>query len=194
METATGIVTATGMAAATTAPRNGGNDRGPRNDRGGFNRNNDNRQRPGQNAPARPAANNRPAQPAAPAAPAEPVEKERTVRHVDTKTSDVNLDKYNEHYEDIAPEKAVRRGDSQQKKQKLKQKSQQQKKGKFGGQKKETEAEKLQRLALERARKQQLKVMIPDEITVSELASRTESDRHRGHQKADDDGCHGRSA
>ena len=56
--------------------------------------------------------------------------------------------------------------------QKLKQKSQQQKKGKFGGQKKETEAEKLQRLALERARKQQLKVMIPDEITVSELASR----------------------
>ncbi len=152
--------------------RNGGNDRGPRNDRGGFNRNNDNRQRPGQNGPARPAANNRPAQPATPAAPAEPVEKERTVRHVDTKTSDVNLDKYNEHYEDIAPEKAVRRGDSQQKKQKLKQKSQQQKKGKFGGQKKETEAEKLQRLALERARKQQLKVMIPDEITVSELASR----------------------
>lgn len=157
--------------------RNGGNDRGPRNnnDRGGFNRNNDNnRGRSSQNASNRPANNNnsRPAQPAAPAVPAEPVEKERTIRHVDTKTSDVNLDKYNEHYEDIAPEKAVRRGDSQQKKQKLKQKSQQQKKGKFGGQKKETEAEKLQRLALERARKQQLKVMIPDEITVSELASR----------------------
>ena len=154
--------------------RNGGADRGQRNDRnndrGGFRNNDGNRPRPQQNAPARPA-NNHPA-PAAPAAPAEPVEKERTIRHVDTKTSDVNLDKYNEHYEDIAPEKAVRRGDSQQKKQKLKQKSQQQKKGKFGGPKKETEAEKLQRLALERARKQQLKVMIPDEITVSELASR----------------------
>ena len=106
-----------------------------------------------------------------PAAPAEPVEKERTVRHVDTKTSDVNLDRYNEHYEDIAPQSAVRRSDSQQKKQKIKQKSQQQKKQKFGG-KRETEAEKLQRLALERARKQQLKVLIPDEITVSELASR----------------------
>ena len=93
------------------------------------------------------------------------------MRHVDTKTSDVNLDRYNEHYEDIAPQSAVRRSDSQQKKQKIKQKSQQQKKQKFGG-KRETEAEKLQRLALERARKQQLKVLIPDEITVSELASR----------------------
>mgnify|MGYP000385738280 FL=1 len=38
--------------------------------------------------------------------------------------------------------------------------------------KKETESEKLRRLELERARKQQLKVMIPDEIVVSELASR----------------------
>ena len=131
--------------------RNGGNGR--------FQNNN--------NAPA-----NRPKPAPAPAAPAEPVEKERTVRHVDTKTSDVNLDKYNEHYEDIAPDAAVRRNDSQQKKQKLKQKSQQQKKGKFAGARRETEAEKLQRLALERARKQQLKVMIPDEIVVSELASR----------------------
>ncbi|MDE7136963.1 MAG: translation initiation factor IF-2, partial [Ruminococcus sp.] len=37
---------------------------------------------------------------------------------------------------------------------------------------KETEAEKLKRLELERARKQQLKVLIPDNITVSELAAR----------------------
>ena len=36
----------------------------------------------------------------------------------------------------------------------------------------ETEAEKLQRIQLEKARKAQLKVMIPDEITVSELATR----------------------
>ena len=36
----------------------------------------------------------------------------------------------------------------------------------------ETEAQKLKRLELERARKQQLKVQIPDEIVVSELASR----------------------
>ncbi|MGN1134165.1 MAG: translation initiation factor IF-2, partial [Oscillospiraceae bacterium] len=57
------------------------------------------------------------------------------------------------------------------KKQKLTQKSQQHKKQKFSH-KKETEAEKLKRLELERARKQQLKVKIPDEIVVSELASR----------------------
>ena len=155
-------------------------DRPARGDRGGFG------SRPGANGSsnfrtqngnnnARPVNNNKPSRPAstpAPAAPVEPVEKERTVRHVDTKTSDINLDKYNEHYEEIAPEKAVRKGDSQQKKQKLKQRSQQQKKGRFAGNKRETEAEKLQRLALEKARKQQLKVMIPDEITVSELASR----------------------
>ena len=112
----------------------------------------------GQNRPTGPAVTSN-----------EPVEKERTVRHVDTRTVDVNLDKYNEHYEQIAPQGRIK--DNQQKKQKLKQKSQMKNKAKFST-KRETEAEKLQRLALERARKQQLKVLIPDEITVSELASR----------------------
>lgn len=96
---------------------------------------------------------------------------ERSVRHVDTKTVEVNLDKYNERYEQIAPQQSTRRNDSFQKKQKINQKSQQRKQQKYSN-KKETEAQKLQRLALERARKQQLKVMIPDEIIVSELASR----------------------
>ncbi len=152
---------------------NRGNREGGRDNRGRDNRGDNRGDRNGnrfQNQKPAPQPK-KPSPAPQPAAPAEPVEKERTVRHVDTKTSDVNLDKYNEHYEDIAPQSAVRRSDSQQKKQKLKQKSQQQKKQKFGG-KRETEAEKLQRLALERARKQQLKVMIPDEITVSELASR----------------------
>ncbi len=112
----------------------------------------------GQNRPTGPAVTSN-----------EPVEKERTVRHVNTRTVDVNLDKYNEHYEQIAPQGRMK--DNQQKKQKLKQKSQMKNKAKFST-KRETEAEKLQRLALERARKQQLKVLIPDEITVSELASR----------------------
>ncbi len=98
-----------------------------------------------------------------------PVEKERTERKVNTRAVEINLDKYNEHYEHIAPQDRMR--DSHQSKQKLKQKSQMKKKDKFST-KKETEAEKLQRLALERARKQQLKVLIPDEITVSELATR----------------------
>ena len=130
--------------------------------------------RPGQDrrsgftgAPAKPVA---PAKTPVPAAPTGPVEKERTVRHVDTRTGDVNLDKYNERYETIAPQTPGGR-DIQQRKQKIKQKSQTKKKDRFSA-KRETEAEKLQRLALERARKQQLKVLIPDEITVSELATR----------------------
>jgi len=60
--------------------------------------------------------------------------------------------------------------ESFQRKQKIQQKSQQ--KGKPYNSKRETEAQKLKRLELERARKQQLKVQIPDEIVVSELASR----------------------
>lgn len=97
--------------------------------------------------------------------------KEQSVRHVDTKTVDVNLDKYNERYEQIAPGTVQKRNDNFQRKQKINQKSQQHKQSKYSN-KKETEAQKLQRMALERARKQQLKVMIPDEIVVSELASR----------------------
>ncbi len=94
---------------------------------------------------------------------------ERTVRHVDTRAAHVNLDKYNEKYDNIASEGRVK--ENYQKKQKLTQKSHQRAKQQFSH-KKETEAEKLKRLALERARKQQLKVSIPDEIVVSELAQR----------------------
>ncbi len=148
-----------------------GNDRSSRPD---SRDNRDRGGRPGQDrrtgfnsTPAKPAA---PAKPPVPVVPTEPVEKERTVRHVDTRTGDVNLDKYNERYETIAPQTPGGR-DNQQRKQKIKQKSQTKKKDRFSA-KRETEAEKLQRLALERARKQQLKVLIPDEITVSELATR----------------------
>lgn len=97
--------------------------------------------------------------------------RDQSVHHVDTKTVDVNLDKYNERYEQIAPQDAQKRNDNFQRKQKINQKSQQRKQQKYSN-KKETEAQKLQRLALERARKQQLKIMVPDEIVVSELASR----------------------
>ena len=94
---------------------------------------------------------------------------EQVTKMVDTRGSYVELDKYNERYESIAP--ATRMGsDSFQRKQKIQQKSQN--KGKPFSAKRETEAQKLKRLELERARKQQLKVQIPDEIVVSELASR----------------------
>lgn len=95
--------------------------------------------------------------------------KEITVRHVDTRAAQVELDKYNERYEQIAPASRMN-NDNVRRKQKINQKSQQ--RGRPHSQKRETEAQRLQRLALERARKQQLKVMIPDEIAVGELAAR----------------------
>lgn len=90
-------------------------------------------------------------------------------RTVDTRGSYVELDKYNERYEQIAP--ANKHKDNYTKKQKITQKSAQKNKHQFSN-KRESESEKLRRLELERARKQQLKVLIPDSIIVSELASR----------------------
>lgn len=92
-----------------------------------------------------------------------------TIRRVDTRSSNIELDKYNERYENMGPANRNPR-DNFTKKQKINQKSAQRARQQYS--KKETEAQKLQRLALERARQQQLKVMIPDEIQVSELASR----------------------
>ena len=90
---------------------------------------------------------------------------------VDTRGSYIELDKYNERYDNLADNRNTKNNkDSFGKKQKITQKSQQYKKQQHS--KKETEAEKLRRLELERARKQQLKVLIPDEIVVSELATR----------------------
>lgn len=91
-------------------------------------------------------------------------------RTVDTRGSYVDLDKYNERYEQIAPVNKHKNDNYSSKKQKINQKSAQRNRQQYS--KKETEAEKLKRLELERARKQQLKVLIPDEITVGELASR----------------------
>ncbi|MBE6859767.1 MAG: translation initiation factor IF-2 [Ruminococcus sp.] len=90
-------------------------------------------------------------------------------RTVDTRGSYVDLDKYNERYEQIAPANKHKDNYSS-KKQKINQKSAQRNRQQYS--QKETETEKLRRLELERARKQQLKVLIPDNIIVSELASR----------------------
>ena len=94
---------------------------------------------------------------------------EVVTRTVDTRGSYIELDKYNEKYTNLAKTKNHGR-DNYTKKQKTTQKSAQRNKQQYS--KKETEAEKLKRLELERARKQQLKVLIPDEIVVSELAAR----------------------
>lgn len=95
------------------------------------------------------------------------------IHTVDTRGSYVEMDKYNEKYDNMANATGgnSRKKDNFSKKQKLTQKSQQRKSQQYSN-KKETETEKLRRLELERARKQQLKVLIPDEIVVSELAVR----------------------
>ncbi len=90
-------------------------------------------------------------------------------RHVDTRSSSVDLEKYNERYEQIAPANKMRDMGAQTK-QKIKQKSQQYRKQGMRSSKRETEAERLKRIAAERAKKQ-LVIKVPDELTVGELAA-----------------------
>ena len=137
-------------------------------------------------APGKKPAAEKPAAPAKPAAakPAQPQQQPKKkdksnkplqartkgeVKRVDTRSSNVDLEKYNEHYEEIAP--ANRMKDTAAQKQKIKQKSQQyRKQAGHRSTKRETEAERLKRIAAERAKKP-LTIKVPDEITVGELAS-----------------------
>lgn len=118
---------------------------------------------------ARPAA--RQPQPAASKQqPAQVVQEENnrpTTRLVDTRSSQVDVERYNEKYDRLASEKI--RTDNTVQKQKLNQRSQ--RRGKPRNSRKETEAERLRRIAMERKAKP-LTITVPDEIVVSELASR----------------------
>ena len=89
------------------------------------------------------------------------------IRHIDTRTSNVNIEKYNEKYERIAPANTMR--DNFSRKQKIKQKSQDYRRPQ--GVKRETEADKMRRLQLERIKKTPITVTVGDEITVGELAA-----------------------
>ncbi len=93
-------------------------------------------------------------------------------RRIDTRVNNVDLEKYNQKYEDIAPSRAM--NDMQQKKQKLNQKSKQYRKKKPQGMhshsKRETESQRLARIA-EQRKKQHISITIPEEITVGELAN-----------------------
>lgn len=93
----------------------------------------------------------------------------RETRRVDTRSSNVDLDKYNEHYEEISPvsEKKMDRSTG---KQKIKQRSQQYRKQGMRSSKKETEEERNRRIALERSKKK-IVVKLPEEITVGDLAA-----------------------
>ncbi len=89
------------------------------------------------------------------------------IRRVDTRTSNVNIDKYNEKYESIAPANSMK--DNYSRKQKIKQKSQDYKRPQ--GAKRETEADKMRRIQLERIKKTPITVTVGEEITVGELAA-----------------------
>ncbi|MDF1494458.1 translation initiation factor IF-2 [Caproiciproducens sp. CPB-2] len=89
-------------------------------------------------------------------------------RIVDTRSSHVELDKYNEKYDRLASEKINTNNTVQ--KQKLTQRSSQYR-GRPRNSRKETEAERLRRIALERKAKP-ITIQIPEEITVGELALR----------------------
>ena len=110
------------------------------------------------------------------AAPAQSVSVRREDNQVtvDTRTVDMNVDRFDARYDDLASTKNTenrRKPTPQGNKQKFTQRGQRQRQ-QFQKGKRETEFERLQRIQLEKARNAQLKVLIPDEITVGELAAR----------------------
>ena len=103
----------------------------------------------------------------------DPVKREVVTKVVDTRTVDVNLDRFNEKFDELASTKNVEnRRKPQPAGNKQKFANNRNKKGQNFQKRRETEAERLQRIQLEKARKAQLKVQIPEEITVGELATR----------------------
>ncbi len=138
-------------------------------------------------APAaqKPAASaQKPAAPAAKPGPVKPVQMpkkkekgpkqvqnvERTVRVVDTRTQDVNLGKYDDKLMDLASSHEGRNNFASGK-QKIQKRKDFQRQGQYGKKKKETEAERLKRIELQR-KQAKMKIQVPDEISVGELALR----------------------
>ena len=132
--------------------------------------------KPSEKKPAKPAQ--QPAQSAA------PVKKEKEnkphvprqvaeKRVIDTRGSAaVNMTKYDEKFDKMAGERGRDR-DRKGGKEKIVNKAKQRQQGQAASAKRrQEERDKMQKLQLEIAKKQQLKVSIPDEINVGELASR----------------------
>ncbi len=92
---------------------------------------------------------------------------------VDTRagSTQVEMEKYNEKYDNLAQSKLGNR-DTAAQKQKLTQRSAQRRAGKPAMSRKEKEDAKMRRLELERQRRKNLSITIPEEITVGELAAR----------------------
>ena len=94
---------------------------------------------------------------------------------VDTrKAANVNLDKYDERLQDMAESSKAgqRAGKMQQGKEKFRNNNRRGGNMTFSNKRRQEEQEKMRRLQLEIAKKAPLKVEIPDEISVGELASR----------------------
>ena len=92
-------------------------------------------------------------------------------RIIDTRTSDVDLSKYDSHYNDQYY--AIANGtENNSSKVKLKKQDNRGQNAKSAKDKERAAQEKIKRLEAERARNKQLEITVPDEITVSELASR----------------------
>ena len=128
--------------------------------------------RPGQadKAGAKPQAP-KPQQPPQAAAAQEVKEpKQPTRRVVDTRTSNVNIDKYSEKYDRLADQKVGSRTDNVVTKQKFPGRGQQ-RRGQQRRGKRETEAERLRRIAQERKAKH-ITIEVPEEISVGDFALR----------------------
>ena len=113
--------------------------------------------------PAPQAQQPKAAQPQAAKEPQQPVR-----RIIDTRTSNVNIDRYNEKYDRLADQKV--KTDNMVNKQKFTNRNQQ-RRGQQRRGKRETEAQRLQRIAQERKAKH-ITIEVPEEITVGEFALR----------------------
>ena len=148
-------------------PAGNGNKRPQQNGQNGQ----QNRPQGGQNRPqqnAQNAQNNQNNQNAQPQNTQQPPKRKKERRVVDTSRVTVNADRFDDRVDALVPEKAqkytskkVRVGNKNKGRG-----------GNFGNKRRNEEQEKMRRLQLEIAKKAPVKVSIPDEISVGELASR----------------------
>jgi len=129
---------------------------------------------PAQQTAAQPAAPGQQRQESRPAG-QQPQSRVPAKKVVDTRQStNVNLARYDERLEQMAPDKARRMQPAQQGKQKIRSNNNRRPGGPmtFSNKRRQDEQERMRKLQLEIAKKTPLKVSIPDEISVGELASR----------------------
>lgn len=150
---------------------------GRKNDRKSDNKDNKaegKKQNKVQDKPAKQTKAEPKAEPKAESKPVEITSEEETStrkrRVIDTRAVNVDVERYNQKYDDLANASSkMRSTDNTVKKQKFTNRSQKQKGRRQG--KRETEQERLKRIALERKQKQ-MTIQIPAEIVVQELALR----------------------